>query len=173
MQPAAVERSLRAHLRPGNVARREREGNEIAKGKTMESETDKTIQCDLCDATATSVEDAIENDWSACYYVGNEQGNPICSKCANERCAVGKDGELELIVAEVAKTQETKNKDAAHDAYVQAGLQLVKNLDQMEKLFDAMPDPAKDEILWSDVAELNHANAKLADLIEFLKGRNQ
>jgi len=173
MQPAAVERSLRAHLQLGNVARRGKEGNEIAKGNAMENEIDKTIHCDLCDATATSVEDAIEKDWSASYFVGDDQHDPICSKCSSERCAIGKDGELELIVAEVAKTQEAKNKDAAHDAYVQAGLQLVKNLDQMEKLFDAMPDPAKDEILWSDVAELNYANVKLADLIEFLKGRNQ
>ncbi len=55
------------------------------------------ICCDLCDAAVPDVESAIAADWSAAYFIGDDQQGHVCGKCAIEKCEVSKeDGELVL-----------------------------------------------------------------------------
>lgn len=56
------------------------------------------IECELCGATVETLGDAMAEDWHASYWMdAEEMGNPICPKCAAEKCRVSDDGELELI----------------------------------------------------------------------------
>ena len=59
------------------------------------------IQCDICGKTVRSIETAIEADWCAEHFVGDDQGGPICPECAERHCMIGRDGELELTFPEI------------------------------------------------------------------------
>ena len=66
---------------------------------------DESVVCDLCGATAPSVEAAINADWEPSYWDGDEEtGNPICPDCATQLCDPD-DGELvrKTVPSEMAK----------------------------------------------------------------------
>jgi len=54
------------------------------------------MKCDLCEATARTVEEAISKDWVSGYFRGDEQCDPICPSCCGSLCIEGRDGELEF-----------------------------------------------------------------------------
>lgn len=81
---------------------------------TNENEAGSLV-CDLCDATAADITAAIAADWSAAYWDGDNQGNPICGNCAVTRCRVDpEDGELILVskaerLVKISKAERLQN----------------------------------------------------------------
>jgi len=59
------------------------------------------IKCDLCDATVESVEAAIEAGWFPSYWIGEDEGCPICEDCAASKCHYDRTCGLVLTEAKV------------------------------------------------------------------------
>jgi hypothetical protein len=54
------------------------------------------MKCTVCGASIDSIEDIVDNDWTFCFFDGEDEHGPLCPSCSEMLLSTAQDGEYEV-----------------------------------------------------------------------------